>query len=238
MPELILPEKKPVSIRKSEQFFQNSVLPIIRANGSSASNFAKYASFIAEKDPNRFDLSLPADSKLPVKNWVREYGAVAESLVLSASLNPFDYFAEFKSFDLLTDSGTSGKTASQNELKEKWGAICSDVNHYAYARSPARQVLDLTVAELFGENFKFHLTLQGRASEFLLLASLKKIGFLPKKNLIARILRKKHIIASNTPFDTTKGHILNSGNYVIACTPVTKPDVYSSGKEVFLGNLP
>ena len=214
--------------RKSEMFFQNQVLPIIRANGASDGKFSKYARFIANKNPSKLELSLQSDSTEPVARWVKEHGSYAEALVRSANLNPFGFPAEFTSFDLLTDSGTSGKTSSQQELRAKWVEICSDVNHYAYARSPARHVLDLTVAELFGEQFKFHLTLQGRASEFLLLATLGKTGLLPAGSTIL----------SNTPFDTTKGHILNSGNHVVSCTPTTTPAQYASGDEVFLGNLP
>ena len=214
--------------RKSEVFFQNNVLPIIKANGSSDGKFSKYARFIANKNSAKLDLSLQSDSTAPVAKWVKEHGAYSEALVRSASLNPFGFPAEFTSFDLLTDSGTSRKTPSQQELREKWGEVCSDVNHYAYARSPARHVLDLTVSELFGDPFKFHLTLQGRASEFLLLGALGKTGVLPAGSTIV----------SNTPFDTTKGHIMAAGNHVKSCTPATMPEEYASGKEVFLGNLP
>ena len=139
MPVLALPA------RKSEIFFQSQILPIIKANGASDNKFSKYANFIANKNPSALDLSLSADSRAPVAKWIKEYGAYSEALVRSANLNPFGFPAEFTSFDLLTDSGTSGKTSSQQELRAKWGEVCSDVNHYAYARSPARALYQFAV---------------------------------------------------------------------------------------------
>jgi len=81
---------------------------------------------------------------------------------------------------------------------------------------------------LFGENFNFYLTVQGRSSEFLLMQALTNIGK----------LKADDRIFSNRPFDTTKGHITNVKVKVDALTPIVTPQSFWSTKNIFLGNIP
>ncbi|VVC02202.1 Tryptophanase [uncultured archaeon] len=160
--------------------------------------------------------------------WARDTMPRMEETVKKAGCNPFNIDAQDVLLDLLTDSGTSRLAASQKRLKKAWEAAVPDHQNFAYAGLPARASLDAVVADIFGAQFYFQPTLQGRSSEFLLLKSMVDAGAIGKGD----------VILSNRPFDTTKGHINNVLIEVVACTKLTTPDVYANSADVFLGNMP
>ena len=87
--------------------------------------------------------------------------------------------------------------------------------------------LTQVIQECFGKNFSFYPALQGRAAERMLLQGTFEAG----------LLRSGDCIASNRPFDTTKGHITALGLHVEALTPLASPDHYIRSNSVFLGNI-
>ncbi len=162
------------------------------------------------------------------KVWIKTVMPLIKKEVVSNGFNPFNIKAEDVLVDLLTDSGTSKTAEMQQIILKKWSKIFPDIQTYSYARSPAREALNWGIKNIFGEQFAFHLVLQGRAAEFLLLNSLVSNEFLPKGS----------VILSNRPFDTTKGHICASGNKVISCNILTTPKTVIDSKNQFLGNIP
>ncbi len=153
-------------------------------------------------------------------------GSILDS-VKKVSNNPFAVESIDLNLDLLTDSGTSTLTERQREIMAAWENNISSILTYSYAKPLPRIMLDNTIHSLFGENQDFFLTTQGRGSEFLLLNGLHRCD----------LLGSGDTIVSNRPFDTTKGHIENVKNKVIACTPLTDPESYVNSESIFLGDL-
>ncbi|MFA5382661.1 MAG: beta-eliminating lyase-related protein [Candidatus Micrarchaeia archaeon] len=183
---------------------------------------------VLEEKINNLDCDLTTEDKTQIELWKRENGEKIITEVKKGGFNPFNVKADSVFVDLLTDSGTSTTHITQKEIITDWKEHVSDILTYSYARSPARTTLDLAIKEIFGKQFAFHPTLQGRSAEFLLLTSLINTGLIPKKS----------IILANRPFDTTKGHICASGNKVICCTPLTTPERIKKSNSVFLGDIP
>ena len=163
------------------------------------------------------------------KSWFSAYhkdGANMEA-IRNASYNPFAFDSTNVLIDLLTDSGTGRNYAFQDQILAEWGRAVPPINTFAYAKPESRRALDNVVQAVFGENFKFHVALQGRAAEFLLLNALVQNGVIGGSTVLA-----------NRPFDTTKGHICASGNSVVSCTPMATPEKYANRETVFLGDIP
>ncbi len=148
--------------------------------------------------------------------------------VEEANYNPFTLSSGDVDIDLLTDSGTSKLFENQKYFKKDCEEKIGSMKTYAYARPIPKELLNLTMSDMFGDNFNFYLTVQGRASEFLIMQALLEI----KK------LKEGDTILSNRPFDTTKGHINNVKVDVKSLTPMATPQSFWSANNVFLGNLP
>ncbi len=169
-----------------------------------------------------------SNARRRVREWLECCGPSMAYFIRRAASNPFNVPVELLLLDLLTDSGTSTTLPSQRALSAGWSCEVPDVHTFAYARSLARDQLNAVVRDVFGERFDFFLALQGRAAEFLLLDALTKTGVLPAGS----------VILANKPFDTTKGHVQESGNSVISCTPLTTPQAFEQAHTVFLGDIP
>jgi len=163
-----------------------------------------------------------------IKTWLKYHQNDMIQHVLDAKCNPFNVKAYHLLIDMLTDSGTHRTWQKQAEFLRMWEMLFKDCETFAYAGSPARELLNETISRIFGEQFYFHLTVQGRAAEFLLLNGLQANGLMPKGS----------VVLTNHGFDTTCGHIKAVGCKVIACSPVTTPQrVASMPDSVFFGNL-
>lgn len=78
--------------------------------------------------------------------------------------------------DMLTDSGTSTLTPDQINFKDWYLHTVSPIEINAYAGLTPKIHLNSVVGRLFGEQFSFYLTVQGRAAEKLLLGALRASG--------------------------------------------------------------
>jgi tryptophanase len=119
--------------------------------------------------------------------------------------------------DLLSDSGTSKLTEEQVELAKAYKDEVPSIQLFAYARSTPREHLDIFLRRIFGSQLNFYPTLQGRASEKMLLQAILLTGLLEPGNKLV----------SNRPFDTTKGHIEGAGLQVHTVTPQACPKRYT-----------
>ncbi|MFA6072605.1 MAG: beta-eliminating lyase-related protein [Candidatus Woesearchaeota archaeon] len=161
------------------------------------------------------------------KNVIRSVYNLQKDLAEEISCNPFQVKASFFDVDLLTDSGTSTLRTEQKEFKQWYAENVKSIECFSYARLTPREHLNSAIDYIFGENFDFYPTLQGRASEKLLLEAL----------MGAKILKENDVIVSNRPFDTTKGHIGNQNVAVKALTKMADPDSFLSAESPFMGNI-
>jgi len=192
----------------------------------------------------------PAEDMAKIKKFLREYYKDGRNVktVLESHFNPFKVKSQDVMVDFLTDSGTGNlypqQIAFMNDLLGGESPLIPNAHTYAYAGSVPRQLLNYTVNEIFGRNFKVYAALQGRSAEFLLMNALATLG----------VIQPGNVVLSNKPFDTTKGHIENiqevKGNgmvetdkeivkcHVISCTPLTTPQTFDARADPFLGNMP
>lgn len=143
------------------------------------------------------------------------------------SCNPFSVPADYFLIDLLTDSGTSRLFDWQAHIKSSFLKEHSSIQVFSYARLVPRMYLDEVMESIFGPDFNFYPTLQGRAAEMMLIQAM--IG--------SSAIKIGDTILSNRPFDTTKGHIQNNELNIKALTPMTSPRAYMHSPTVFMGNI-
>jgi len=155
--------------------------------------------------------------------------------------NPFRVRSDKIALDLLTDSGTSRLTMEQEGLLREWAEeLIPSVQTFSYARPTPRVLLDHAVGEIFGRDFSFHLTVQGRSSEYLLLKALT--GACPddrgKPLLGDHGSPGRRLVLCNRPFDTTKGNMQAVGLEVKTLTEQTTVKRYEEAETIFLGDMP
>jgi tryptophanase len=134
-----------------------------------------------------------------------------EQYLERAAYNLFTLPAEFVTYDLLTDSGTSAMSAAQ------WGSVM--VGDESYAGSRSFYKFERTVRDLTG--FRHVIpTHQGRAAERILFQIAVKPG---------------SIVPSNSHFDTTRANIEYGGGEALDLVTAESSDTASM--DPFKGNI-
>lgn len=152
---------------------------------------------------------------------------IGKDFGVSFDCNPFSVPSETLDLDLLTDSGTNNLNEEQKEIAVTYRSLVPSIQMFSYARSQPREHLQQMFCACFGDQFEFYPTLQGRAAEKMLL----------KATVEVELINPGDRILCNRPFDTTKGHILATGLYVDALTPIPAPKEYYESDSVFMGNI-